>query len=149
MHTACSKSKIRTQTPPDLLEGWASVKTQWYFSLNPVGTSKQQLTFSNSGVRQPVWAPRRGALAIQRQHRYKTIHMGRPVFAYSNLQNISTSLPNLCKHLSESAWTHRHGERSWEPLASLHRLQHSCKFPHSDEFSCQMKPVSFSSMASA
>lgn len=75
-HTACSKSKIRTQTPPDLLEGCASVKTQWYFSLNPAGTSKQQLTFSNSEVRQSVWAPRKGALAIQRLHGYKTTHMG-------------------------------------------------------------------------
>jgi len=43
--------------------------------------------------------------------------------------------PN-CVTIYLDLWTCRHGKRSWEPLASLYQSQHSCKFPHSDEFSC-------------
>lgn len=52
MHSACSNSKIRKQTPPDLLDCCISVKMQGVFSLNPVGTSKKQLAYFNSEVRQ-------------------------------------------------------------------------------------------------
>lgn len=51
MHSAYSKSKIRKLTPPDLLDCCVSVKTQGYFSWNPAGTSKQQLTYFSSEVR--------------------------------------------------------------------------------------------------
>lgn len=52
MHSVCSNSKIRKQTPPDLLDCFISVKMKGVFSLNPAGTSKKQLVYFSSGVRQ-------------------------------------------------------------------------------------------------
>lgn len=107
MHYACSKSKIRKQTPPDLLDCCISVKTQGFFSLNPAGTSNSNLHISALRLGN-LMGSQKGCSGL---HSYKTTHIG-SLCLPTALQNTSTSLPSLCKHLSESAWTHGHGSKN-------------------------------------